>query len=568
MLGTGGYLSPSTVGVGMDPDLDRFTSRRSTVYGQRGVVATSQPLATEAGIDILRSGGNAFDAAVATAAALNVVEPTSTGLGGDVFALYRTADGDVGAMRACGGAPADATIENVRTALAETDDTSAYYPEDRGYAVDGAAEAEMPFYGPHAVTVPGTARGWEATIAELGRLSLADVLEPAIRYAIDGYPVSEVIASYWDGAEELFTDPNAREAFLFDGEPPSVGQQVTLPKLGRSMQRIAEEGADVVYEGEIGAAIAEEVQLHGGFLTVDDLADFEVEWPDPVSTTYNGATVYELPPNNQGLVALEALNIAAELGAGEYDYDTAERVHYFSEALKLAFHDGHRYITDPEYEDHPPLGSAAWATRRAATVEETANHDVTFGVPNANAEDADTVLLTVADEDGNVVSYINSRFAGFGSGLVAGETGIALQNRGSSFSLDPEHPNSLEPGKRPFHTLIPGVVQLGADDWAAFGVMGGYMQPQGHMQVIANLVDYEMPLQRALDEPRWRYRESGELALEAHFDGDVAAKLVRKGHDVKTLSPVMFGGAQIARNRDGVLSAATEPRKDGTAQGY
>jgi gamma-glutamyltranspeptidase/glutathione hydrolase len=552
----------------MDPDLDRFTSRRSTVYGQRGVVATSQPLATEAGIDILRSGGNAFDAAVATAAALNVVEPTSTGLGGDVFALYRTADGDVGAMRACGGAPADATIENVRTALAETDDTSAYYPEDRGYAVDGAAEAEMPFYGPHAVTVPGTARGWEATIAELGRLSLADVLEPAIRYAIDGYPVSEVIASYWDGAEELFTDPNAREAFLFDGEPPSVGQQVTLPKLGRSMQRIAEEGADVVYEGEIGAAIAEEVQLHGGFLTVDDLADFEVEWPDPVSTTYNGATVYELPPNNQGLVALEALNIAAELGAGEYDYDTAERVHYFSEALKLAFHDGHRYITDPEYEDHPPLGSAAWATRRAATVEETANHDVTFGVPNANAEDADTVLLTVADEDGNVVSYINSRFAGFGSGLVAGETGIALQNRGSSFSLDPEHPNSLEPGKRPFHTLIPGVVQLGADDWAAFGVMGGYMQPQGHMQVIANLVDYEMPLQRALDEPRWRYRESGELALEAHFDGDVAAKLVRKGHDVKTLSPVMFGGAQIARNRDGVLSAATEPRKDGTAQGY
>jgi gamma-glutamyltranspeptidase/glutathione hydrolase len=334
------------------------------------------------------------------------------------------------------------------------------------------------------------------------------------------------------------------------------------------MQRIAEEGADVVYEGAIAAAIAEEVQSHGGFLTIEDLADFEVEWPEPVSTTYNGATVYELPPNNQGLVALEALNIAAELGAGEYDYDTAERVHYFSEALKLAFHDGHRYITDPEYEDHPPLASAAWATRRAATVGETANHDVTFGVPNANAEDADTVLLTVADDAGNVVSYINSRFAGFGSGLVAGETGIALQNRGSSFSLDPEHPNSLEPGKRPFHTLIPGVVQFGPDDWAAFGVMGGYMQPQGHVQVIANLVDYEMPLQRALDEPRWRYRESGELALEAHFDDDVAAKLVRKGHDVKTLSPVMFGGAQIARNRDGVLSAATEPRKDGTAQGY
>ena len=230
----------------MQPDLDRFTSRRSTVYGQRGVVATSQPLATEAGIRILRAGGNAFDAAVATAAALNVVEPTSTGLGGDVFALYRTADGDVGAMRACGGAPADATIENVRTALAETDDTSAYYPEDRGYAVDGAAEAEMPFYGPHAVTVPGTARGWEATIAELGRLSLADVLEPAIRYAIDGYPVSEVIASYWESAEDLFTDPNAPEPSPSVGNCRPFARPVTPPNLGRWRQRIAGEVPNIV----------------------------------------------------------------------------------------------------------------------------------------------------------------------------------------------------------------------------------------------------------------------------------------------------------------------------------
>ncbi|MFC5136096.1 MULTISPECIES: gamma-glutamyltransferase [Haloferacaceae] len=552
----------------MEPDLDRFTSRRSTVHGQRGVVATSQPLASEAGIETLRNGGNAFDAAVATAAALNVVEPTSTGLGGDVFALYRTADGDVGAMRACGGAPADATIENVQASLRETDDISAYYPDDGGYAVDDTEEAGMPFYGPHAVTVPGTARGWEATVEELGRLTLADALAPAIRYATEGYPVSEVIASYWESAEELFTDGNAREAFLFDGESPSTGQTVTLPKLGESMKLIAEEGADVVYEGEIAEAISAEVQSHGGFMTVDDLAGFEVEWPEPVSTTYNGAEVYELPPNNQGLIALEALNVAEELGAGEYDYDSAERVHYLSEALKVAFHDGHRYITDPEYEDHPPLGSKDWAAKRAAEVGETANHDVSFGVPDANAEDADTVLLTVADEAGNVVSYINSRFAGFGSGLVAGDTGIALQNRGSSFSLDPDHPNHIEPGKRPFHTLIPGLVRFDEDDWAAFGVMGGYMQPQGHVQVISNLVDYGMPLQRALDEPRWRYRESGELALEPHFDDDVAAKLVRKDHDVRTLSPVMFGGAQITRNRDGVLSAATEPRKDGNAQGY
>ncbi|WP_418279877.1 gamma-glutamyltransferase [Halorubrum sp. DTA98] len=544
----------------MEPDLDRFGSRRSTVYGQSGVVATSQPLAGEAGIEILRAGGNAFDAAVATAAALNVVEPTSTGIGGDVFALYKTADGDVGAMRACGGAPADATIENVREAVAADEDTDVDDPAD--------PDVEMPTTGPHAVTVPGTARGWEATADRLGEFDLDRLLQPAIRYATEGYPVSEVVAAQWEHGEELFESDHAREAFLFDGESPSVGQRVTLPRLGRSMELIAEEGADVVYEGEIADAIATEVQSGGGFMTVDDLADFEVEWPDPVSTTYNGAEVYELPPNNQGLIALEALNIASELGAGEQDHDSAERVHSFAEATKLAFHDGHRYITDPDYEGHPPLGSTEWARKRAAEVGPEANDDVTFGVPDANAEDADTVLLTVADDEGNVVSFINSRFAGFGSGVVAGDTGIALQNRGSSFSLDPAHPNRLEPGKRPFHTLIPGLVEFGENDWAAFGVMGGYMQPQGHVQVISNVVDYGMPLQRALDEPRWRYREDGTLALEPHVDDDVAAKLVRKGHDVRTLSPGEFGGAQIVRNDEGVLSGATEPRKDGNAQGY
>ncbi|PSP79358.1 gamma-glutamyltransferase [Halobacteriales archaeon QS_1_68_20] len=539
----------------MDPDLDRFQSRRSTVYGQRGVVATSQPLAAQAGISVMEDGGNAFDAAVATAAALNVVEPTSTGLGGDVFALYRTADGEVGAMRACGGAPGDATVENVREAVAEEEDED---PED----------VEMPFTGPHAVTVPGTARGWEATAERFGRKDLGELLQPAIRYATEGYPVSEVVAAQWQHAEDLFQTDHARQAFLFDGEAPSVGQEVTLPRLGESMQKIAEEGADVVYEGEIAEAIASEVQARGGFMTVEDLADFEVEWPDPVSTTYRGAEIYELPPNNQGLIALEALNIAAEVGAGDHSIDSPERVHYFAEAMKLAFHDGHHYITDPGYEDHPPLASEGWARERATEIGEEANDDVTFGVPNSNAEEADTVLLTVADDDGNVVSYINSRFAGFGSGLVAGDTGIALQNRGASFSLDPDHPNRLEPGKRPFHTLIPGLAKFDRDDWAAFGVMGGYMQPQGHVQVISNVVDYGLPLQAALDRPRWRYYEDGTLALEPHFDGGVAAKLLRKGHDVRTKTASRFGGAQIARWSDGVLSAATEPRKDGNAQGY
>ena len=536
------------------PDLDRFASRRSTVYGQRGVVATSQPLAAQAGILVLEDGGNAFDAAVATAAALNVVEPTSTGLGGDVFACYRTADGDVGAMRSCGGAPADATIENVRNVVAA----------ERGVAPEAA---EMPETGPHAVTVPGTARGWEATVERFGRKDLGALLQPAIRYATEGYPVSERVAAQWEHAQELFEDEHARDAYLFDGETPDVGQEMSLPELGRTLERIAEEGADIVYEGAIADAIAEEVQSHGGFLTTDDLAAFEPEFPDPVSTTYNGAEIYELPPNNQGLVALEALNVAEELGAGDYPLDSPERAHYFAEATKLAFHDGHHYVTDPEYEDHPPLASKEWAAKRAAEVGETAG-DVSFGVPDANAEDADTVLLCVADDEGNVVSFINSRFAGFGSGLVAGNTGIALQNRGSSFSLDPEHPNRLEPGKRPFHTLIPGIAKLGEDDWAAFGVMGGYMQPQGHVQVVSNVVDYDQPLQAALDQPRWRYREDGSLAVEPHFDSHVAAKLSRKGHDVQLLPSDMFGGAQIVRNDGGTLSAATEPRKDGNAQGY
>jgi gamma-glutamyltranspeptidase/glutathione hydrolase len=572
----GGSFRPvSVVGPAMPaPDLDRFTSRRSTVYAERGVVATSQPLAAEAGVEILRDGGNAFDAAVATAAALNVVEPTSTGLGGDAFALYRTADGETGAMRACGGAPADATIESVRAAIREHDDPSNWYPGERGYAVDGGDDTDelgMPFLGPHAVTVPGTARGWEATVERHGRRSLGAVLRPAIGYATEGYPVSEVIAHHWQAAERLFTDDHAAEAYLKDGRAPGVGEPMRLPRLGESLETIAERGADAVYEGEIGEAIASEIQSKGGFLTTEDLAGFEVEFPDPVSTRYNGAEVYELPPNNQGLIALEALNVAAEIGAGEHPIDSPERVHYFAEATKRAFHDGHRYVTDPTYEEIPALASEEWATQRAADIDGTAS-DVRFGVPDARAEDADTVLLCVADDAGNVVSFINSRFAGFGSGLVAGDTGIALQNRGASFSLDPTHPNSLEPGKRPFHTLIPGIVDLapdrGEDDWAAFGVMGGYMQPQGHVQVVSNLVDHDCPLQAALDRPRWRYREDGSLAVEGRTDGSLATKLTRMGHDVRVLAPSLFGGAQIARNREGVLSGATEPRKDGTVAGF
>jgi gamma-glutamyltranspeptidase/glutathione hydrolase len=536
------------------PELDRFDSRRSTAYATNGMVATSQPLAAQAGVRALREGGNAFDAAVTTAAALNVVEPMNTGIGGDVFALYRTADGDVGAFRSCGGAPAAATREAVGDRVAER----------RG--VDPSA-ATMPHTGPLAITVPGTVRGWDRLLADHGRRSLSTALEPAIDYATEGFPVGEIVADEWAAADALFTDADAREEYLIDDRLPRTGEVMRLPDLGGTLETIATEGADAFYEGPLADRIAAAVRDRGGFLAPDDLADFEPEYVDPVSTTYGGAEVYELPPNNQGLVAIEALNVAAEIGAGEYAYDSAERIHYFAEAFKRAFHDGHHYITDPEFEDVPDLGSTAYAAERAATIGERAG-DVSVGGPGMPAEDGDTVLLTVADGAGNVVSLINSIFTDFGSGVVPEGTGITLQNRGSSFSLDPDHPNRLEPGKRPFHTLVPGLVRFDRDDWAAFGVMGGYMQPQGHLQVLSNVIDYDMSLQAALDAPRWRYLEDGGLAVEDRFPRGVLPKLVRRGHDVEIRPHGAFGGGQLARRTGELLSGGTEPRKDGIAVGY
>ncbi|MFB6267709.1 MAG: gamma-glutamyltransferase family protein [Halodesulfurarchaeum sp.] len=539
-----------------EPDLDRFDSRRSTLYAPNGAVATSQPLAAQAGVSILREGGNAFDAAVATAAALNVVEPTSTGLGGDVFALFRTADGEVGGMQSCGAAPEDATAEAIREAVAGDRDGD-------------PSTVSMPETGPHTVTVPGTAAGWEATIERLGTLSLSRVLEPAVSYATEGYPVTEVVSAQWEHGEELFEDENARAAYLRDGRAPAAGETMSLPDLGRSLELVGERGAGVVYEGEIGEAIVDAVQDRGGLLSRADLADHEVHWVEPVSVTYRGVEVFELPPPNQGLIALEALSIFEALDIAD-PFGSPAWTHGLIEATKTAFHDGHHYITDPAHEDIPPLADPDYTSGRAAEIGDRARADVDVGLPGARGEEADTVLLTVGDREGNLVSFINSRFAGFGSGIVAGETGIALQNRGSAFSLDPEDPNVIAPGKRPFHTLIPGLARFGSSDWAAFGVMGGYMQPQGHVQVLTNVIDGEMPLQAALDRPRWRYLADGSLAVEERMGGGVPTKLARRGHEVRVLPPNRFGGAQIVREReeDGVRSGATEPRKDGVAIGY
>lgn len=535
--------------MAVSPDIDVFNSRRSTVFGTNGVLATGHPIAAQVGIDILQNGGNAFDAAIASAAARNVLEPMSTGIGGDVFMICRTADGDITAVQSAGYAPADADIEAVRADVASKKDIN-------------SDEVSMPTQGPHTVTVPGTVRGWETINEQFGTMAWGELLQPAVHYATEGFPVMEAVAARWrEYGNRLY--PKAKEIYFKDGRPPTAGELMRLPELGRSFEILAQDGPDAMYKGELAAEIVSELQSKGGFMAEDDLAEYEARVVDPVTTTYRGRELFELPPNNQAMIALEAFNIAEEIGAGTHAFDSPDRIHYFVESMKRAFHDGHHYITDPEFEEIPPLTSKDWARKRAQSVDSEAR-SVNFHVPSGN----DTIAITCVDEQGNVVSFINSLFRGFGSGVVAGDTGILLQSRGASFSLESDHPNRLEPRKRPFHTLMPGLAKLGEDDWAAVSIRGGYQQPQARLQVLSNLIDYDLPLQTALDEPRWRYLESGQLAVEARMDSEIPTKLARRGHEVVIKPPLQFGGAQIARTQSGVLSAATEPRNDGQATGY
>lgn len=529
--------------------IDAYESRRSTAYAPNGMVATSQPLAAEAGVDLLRSGGNAFDAAVTAATVLTVVEPFSTGLGGDVFALYRSADSGIGAMSSLGYCTNEIDLEGLRDSVRKESEDS---------------EPAMPETGPHAVTVPGSASGWETLLAEHGTIGLDAALDPAIDYAEKGFPVTEVIANQWSMWGDRLANDHARETYLVDGNPPEPGNHVRLPILADTYRMLADRGSDAVYNGPIGEAIVREVQSRGGYLSEADLSSFETRFVDPISTSYNGVEVYELPPPNQGPIALEALNIAEKISAGNFPLQSTDSIHYYAEAMKRAYHDGHRFVADPEYEPIPEIWEKEHAKRRAETIEDRASSVA----PSFPGTDGDTVLITAADGEGNVVTLINSIFEPFGSGLAAADTGVLLQNRGSSFSLDPDAPNRFDPGKRPFHTLIPAVAEFDEDDWAAFGVMGGYMQPQGHLQVLSSIVDHGHTLQSALDMPRWRYTEEGQLAVESRIDNTVLTELVRRDHSVVVDVPDMFGGGQIVRWRDGTLSGATDPRKDGIVAGY
>ena len=525
---------------------------------RNGAVATSQPLAAQAGLRILLDGGNAVDAAVAMAAALNVVEPGSTGIGGDMFALIWDKDErKVVALNGSGRSGAAANPDDVRKAGFES------IPNE----LDGCA---------FSVSVPGTVHGWETALAHYGRMTLAEVLRPAIDYAINGYAVSEVIALGWQGSEtKLRHRPSGSEMLPVGGRAPKCGEVVSLPELGGSLQVIAEGGSEAYYKGDIGKKIAAYVQQEGGWLTEDDVASHHSDWDEAIHTTYRDVEVWECPPNGQGIAALMALNIAEGFGIKDMGSQSVDAYHHLIESMRLGYADALQYVADPRVAEVPigPLLTKEYGERRRASIDPMKAHpNVSYGDPMGGG---DTIYCTAVDGDGNACSLINSLFAGFGSGLVVPGTGIALQNRGSLFSFDPDHPNYLEGRKRPYQTIIPAMATRDDEMWLSFGVMGGFQQPQGHLQVISNMVDFGMDSQKALDALRFSIEVLGDksVKVEEDLDASVVSALRKRGHNIvvqKAYERVGFGGGQVV-SRDaetGVLCAGTEPRKDGSALGW
>jgi gamma-glutamyltranspeptidase/glutathione hydrolase len=529
---------------------ERFPSRRSVVHGRNGAVATSQPLAALAGLRMLMAGGNAFDAAVATAASLNVVEPMSTGIGGDAFALCCAAgDPTVHALNASGRAPLAVRLDDFRARFG----------------------GRMPQQGIHSVTVPGTVDGWVTLLERFGTMTLGQVLEPAIGYAEEGFPVSELIARAWQGSvAKLARHPDAARTYLVDGRAPRAGELFRQPNLARTLRLLAEGGRDAFYRGEIARQIVACSEREGGLFTAEDFARHRSTWDEPLRVTYRGYELYECPPNGQGLAALVALNVLAGHEVGRLCWGSAEHWHLVAEALKIGFAEASEYVADPAFVRLPleELLSEAHASKRRAGIDpERASAE-----PRLMPPSGDTVYLSAADGRGNACSFINSLYNGFGAGVVAGETGICLQNRGGLFSLDPSHRNRLEGGKRPYHTIIPAMVLRDGRPWLSYGVMGGFMQPQGHVQVLSNLVDFGMSPQEALDAPRLRVMHGTRLAVEQNVGAETVEGLRRRGHDVVEEPPLTsaFGGGQaiLIDPDSGVLSAASEPRKDGAALAF
>lgn len=529
-----------------------YNSRRSQVLSRNGMVATSQPLAAMAGLRMLMNGGSAVDGAVAAAAALNVVEPGSTGIGGDLFALVWDASKKrISALNASGRASAASSIRDL---------------EQHGYSY-------IPSDSAFGVTVPGTVDGWYTLLSAFGSMSLAEVLAPAIEYAESGYPVSPVIADdFAKATPKLLRYPSGGE-LLLNNNAPRTGEVLRLPELASSLNIIAEGGPDAFYRGPLAQKIAGYVQEKGGWLSVQDFANHTSTWDEPINTTYRGITCWECPPNGQGLNTLMALNIVEGLDIPSMGFQSVAGSHHLIEAMRLAFADGLHYIADPRHSSIPlkQLLSKDYARdRRSLISPDRAMKSVAY---NPNLKDSDTVYVTCVDGKGNACSLINSLFQGFGTGLVVPGTGIALQNRGMSFSMNPEHPNALSPGKRPFHTIIPGMATKGSDLWLSYGVMGGFHQAQGHLQVLVNMIDFDLDPQSALDARRFNVNLDDSTSLEQDFSSDVVQGLLAKGHNIPIGSGIQglfFGGGQIIqRNAEtGVLAAGSDPRKDGCAMGW
>jgi gamma-glutamyltranspeptidase/glutathione hydrolase len=530
--------------------LPSFSSRRSPNLARHGMVATSQPLAAMAGLRVLMEGGNAADAAITTAAMLNVVEPMSTGIGGDCFALIYQADGgQVTALNGSGRAPQAFTWEEARRLGLQ----------------------EVPLAGPLPVTVPGTVSGWQALLDRFGTISLARCLAPAIETAEKGFPVSPRISAGWQRlAQKLSRDEEAARVYLPAPRPGEIHRQ---PDLARTLRQLAEGGAEAFYRGPLAKRIAAAVQAQGGYLTANDLTAHQATWHEPLGTTYRDVRILEHPPNGQGLAALLALNIVAGDEVGAMDYYAPERWHLMIEAMRLGMVDAGRYVADPARAAIPldALLSREYAARRRAAIDPA--RAVALAAPG-QPEHRDTVYLTVADGQGNAVSFINSLYYGFGSGLVVPGTGICLQNRGACFVLEPGHANVLEGGKRPYHTIIPAMALRDGRLWLSFGVMGGFMQPQGHLQVVVNMVDYGLDPQAALDAPRFRVDEKGgpRVAIETQVPLKTRKALEALGHEVRpetTFSPGFGGGQVIAVDPEReVLWGGSDPRKDGCAVGF
>ncbi len=544
---------------------DRVTGEpfasRSEVIATRGMAATSQPLATQVALDILRAGGSAVDAAIAANATLGLMEPTGCGIGGDLFAIVWDAEnGELTGLNASGRSPESLTLQHFR---------------DLG--MEG-----IPYLGPLTVSVPGAVDGWYELHDRYGRLPMADLLAPAISYAEEGFPVTQFIANLWEENVEARKEyAGVKEIYMPGGVAPKTGDVFKNPNLANTYKKIAAGGRDAFYKGDIARTIDAFMAEQGGFLTYEDLAKHTSQWVTPLATSYRGYDVYELPPNGQGIVALQMLNILEGFDLRSMGFGSVQYLHILIESKKVAYEDRAKYYADPDFYNAPieMLLSKEYAAKRRALISEE-KAATTYPPGDAKLETGDTIYLTVADKDGNMISLIQSNYGDLGSGMTPEELGFQLQNRGQLFSLEDGHANIYEPGKRPFHTIIPAFVMKDGKPWLSFGVMGGSMQPQAHAQILVNLIDFDMNLQEAGDAARMRHSGSsqptdevmtagGTVYLESGIPESIREELRSMGHDIATRRTVYGGYQAILRNEvQGVYYGASESRKDGQAAAY